>query len=96
MLNEKKPFNIRVELDPAPIRHIAVQCPFCQKWFYGYDIVHPGHELTYDYQIGYATFECPLCNKEFGSGTEYNDEQIERSSHPEIYDGVLTKKTIWE
>ena len=29
-------------------------------------------------------------------GETTNDEHIEMSSHPEVYDGVLTKKTVWE
>lgn len=67
----KKLFNVRVELETPPIRYIDVQRPFCKEWFYGYDIVHPGHDLIYEYQIPYAIFKCPLCNKEFGAGTEY-------------------------
>jgi transposase-like protein len=96
MFRDKKPFNLRVELDPAPIRHIAVQCPRCQKWFYGHEIAAEGCSLMYDYQIEFTTFTCPLCHEDFGYGTEYSNDHIERSSHPEIYDGVLTKKTVWE
>ena len=95
-MSHQKSFNVRVEFDPAPVRHIAVQCPFCHNWFYGYDIVQQGQNLTYDYQIRYATFECPLCNKEFGSGTEHNDVQLTETSHPAVYEGCLTKKTTWE
>ena len=32
-------FNVRVEYESTPIRHIAVQCPKCGKWFKGWDIV---------------------------------------------------------
>ena len=31
-------FNVRVEYEPLPIRHIAVQCPNCKKWFRGWEI----------------------------------------------------------
>ena len=27
--------NIRIVYEPTTIRHIAVQCPFCEKWFNG-------------------------------------------------------------
>ena len=30
--------NVRVEYESTPIRHIAVQCPYCSKWFNGRDI----------------------------------------------------------
>lgn len=30
---------IRVEYEPIPIRHIAVQCDNCFKWFDGREIV---------------------------------------------------------
>ena len=30
--------NVRIMYDPAPIRHIAVQCPDCERWFNGRDI----------------------------------------------------------
>lgn len=31
-------FNVRVEYEPLPIRHIAVQCPECKNWFHGMDM----------------------------------------------------------
>ena len=94
MFNDNKPYKVRVEFDPTPIRHIAVQCPICEKWFYGYDITDD--ELTYDYQIGFAHYRCPLCEKYFGYGTDYNNEQIEESSHPEVYRDCLHKQVKWE
>ena len=94
MFRDNKPYKVRVEFDPAPVRHIAVQCPFCEKWFYGYDITDD--ELTYDYQIGRAQYRCPLCEKDFGNGTDYDKEQIEESYHTKVYDGCLNKKVKWE
>ena len=88
--------NIRVEYDPTPIRHIAVQCPCCDKWFYGEDIVDGGFDyLKYDYQIYFATFTCPVCGKEFGGNQNATKVHIEESSYPEVYDGCLTRKEIW-
>lgn len=91
----KKPFNMRVEYDSAPVRHCAVQCPECEKWFYGYDVIEDG-SLTYDYELGSATFRCPLCNTRFGCGTEYDDEKIAEVSHPKVYEGCLEKIVSWE
>jgi hypothetical protein len=31
-------FKVRIEYDRIPIRHVAVQCPACEKWFHGNDI----------------------------------------------------------
>jgi len=56
---------IRLELDAASIRHLAVQCPDCENWFHGRDITHD--ELSYEYDIFFAQFECPVCGKIFGS-----------------------------
>ena len=100
--------NVRVEYEPTPIRHIAVQCPHCQRWFKGYDITN--NDLNYDYQLNFATFNCPICKKSFGYNSdrlfkfhntmsEYQDKiKIEESSFPEVYDGCLEKKEqiTWE
>ena len=90
--------NIRVEYDPTPIRHIAVQCPDCKKWFYGRDIINGDwlRDLTYDYQINFATFTCPVCGKEFGGLQNVDKPKIEEVSYPEVYEGCLTRKEIWE
>lgn len=96
-MNKKKPFNMRVEYDIMPVRHCAVQCPGCEKWFYGYDVIEEGR-LSYDYELSNATFQCPSCNTRFGFGTEYRDEKITESSYPEIYKDCLKKKVSvsWE
>lgn len=91
-------FNMRVELDPAPVRHIAVECPKCKCWFHGYDIVKDSEKLIYNYDLHFAEFVCPLCDTEFGYSTEYNNEEIEESAYPEIYENCFEKevKTTWE
>lgn len=91
-------FNVKVEYDPAPIRHIAVQCPDCKKWFYGWDIIddYRSADLRYDYQISFATFICPVCGKEFGGIHNADKPKIEEVSYPEVYEGCLTRKEIWE
>lgn len=91
--------NVRVEYDPTPIRHIAVQCPHCNKWFNGRDIVDGDwmDNLMYSYQIHFAKFTCPVCGLKFGGMCKEGDgADIEEASYPEIYDGCLEKKTVWE
>ena len=95
-------FNVRVEYERTPIRHIAVQCPKCKKWFYGSDITED--DLTYSYQIDIATFHCPVCKTEFGYNLDNNwnplkekDKSfIEEVSYPDVYQDCLTQKIIWE
>lgn len=86
-------FNVRVEYDPAPIRHIAVQCPECKKWFRGREISKDF--FRYDYEINFMEFNCPICGEKFG-GIGYENPIIEEVGHPEIYDGCLERKEIWE
>lgn len=92
-------FNVRVEYENTPIRHIAVQCPKCDNWFRGWDIVK-GEEafdvLRYAHDINWVEFECPVCGEEF-DGLQYNDQvNIEEVEYPEVYDGCLKRKEAWE
>lgn len=89
--------NVRVEYEATPIRHIAVQCPKCERWFYGEDIIKGNfYDLRFSYQIHFATFKCPICGAEFGGIEDKNKVHIEESSYPEVYDKCLTRKEIWE
>ena len=82
---------IRVEYDPAPIRHIAVQCPECKNWFRGYDITKD--KLSYEHQIYFAQFDCPICGKFFNG----NDRlEIEETDYPDVYKDCLERKEVWE
>lgn len=91
-------FNVRVEYESTPIRHIAVQCPNCNKWFHGWDIVKEEgafEVLRYKHDIGFTEFECPICGEEFG-GWQHNDKpNITEVSHPEVYEGCLERKEVW-
>lgn len=92
-------FNVRVEYESTPIRHIAVQCPKCEKWFHGRDIVkgeRPLDALRYDYQINWAEFQCPVCGNEFGGLNRNDKANIKEVDHPTIYEGCLEKKESWE
>ena len=81
-------FNVRVEYESTPIRHIAVQCPSCENWFYGNDITNDN--LWYGYEIGFAKFTCPVCGEEFSG--KHSEEEV---SYPAVYDECLTKKEVW-
>lgn len=86
-------FNVRVEYELAPIRHIAVQCPYCHSWYRGYDITDD--HLAYGYQVSLATFLCPKCDKEFGFKTESVMGNAVEMEYPEIYEDVLEKQVQW-
>lgn len=91
--------NVRVVYEPTPIRHIAVQCPHCGKWFSGLDALVgvPSKDLRYDHDIKYADFECPVCNKEFGNivnGADVNIKEVYTAD--ECYKDCLKQKVIWE
>lgn len=82
---------VRVDYDPTPIRHIAVQCPYCGKWFDGREIIAGNWDVSYEYHLHHVSFECPLCGQYFG--TEEGDEiDVEEVSYPDVYKGVLRKK----
>ena len=88
--------NVRVEFESTPIRHIAVQCPGCENWFDGRNITENG--LSYDYQIYSAQFVCPVCGETFGadSYSNYANVHIKECGYPEVYEGCLQKKEVWE
>lgn len=91
--------NVRVEYEPTPIRHIAVQCSYCGKWFSGWDVVDskdPLYDLRDSDDIAFAEFTCPVCGKGFG-GVQNNDAPlIEKvGSAEECYKDCLKKKEVW-
>lgn len=93
--------NYRVEYECTPVRHIAVQCPECKRWYHGRDITHD--DLDYDYQIEFAEFECPVCYTKFSCFNYHRENTLVLSSHieecgdaEEVYEGCLTKKEVWK
>ena len=93
--------NFRIEYGSAPIRHIAVQCPHCGRWFHGSDITE--NSLLYDYEIKMAEFKCPVCDTKFSCYNSHNyDVEVcdahaaECWSAEEVYAGCLTRKEVWE
>lgn len=89
-------FNVKVEYDIMPIRHIAVECPKCGKWFYGREITKD--DLIEHTDILNAVFQCPLCNEEFGDKYwgKVDIPVIEESDYPGLYDGCLKRRETWE
>lgn len=86
-------FNVRVEYESAPIRHIAVQCPGCKKWFRGCDITED--VLQNDCDVDFAVFECPVCGRAFGGIQHADKPNIEEVGYPDIYEGCLKRKEVW-
>ena len=88
---------IRVEYDASPIRHIAAQCPKCEKWFNAREITND--KLNFDYEIRFAQFVCPICGKVFG-GDEFRDfanVQIEEcDTYEAVYKDCLRRREVWE
>lgn len=78
-------FNVRVEYDCAPIRHIAVQCPRCQRWFDGYSLTRDS--LIFEYQLNVAKFNCPKCGEEFGGCLD--EPNVKEVSCQEVYEGCV-------
>lgn len=87
-------FNVRVEYESKPVRHIAVQCPECRKWFHGFDITDKS--ISDEYDIYLAEFCCPICGKVFGEFDHRDHATIEEVGYPDVYKDCLKKKEVWE
>lgn len=91
--------NVRVVYESTPIRHIAVQCPHCGKWFSGYDVFVGDalRDLCYDDDIDFADFKCPVCEKGFGNIVHGEKVEIkEVGDADECYKDCLRQKVTWE
>lgn len=88
--------NVRIEYEPTTIRHIAVQCPKCGKWFKGKDLTKD--RLYYEHDINYAQFECPSCGNNFTAYREFMSMEVsvEEVDYPNVYKDCLQKKEVWE
>ena len=91
-LVDTKKVNMKVEYEATPIRHLAVQCPDCDFWFFGSDIIKGGCE--FEFQLIGARCKCPKCGSEFKVDKESNIE--ESDEFPEFYQKCLRKKVTWE
>lgn len=88
---EDKKVRIKVEFDPTPIRHLAIQCPSCKNWFVGCDIIK--NDCVYEYQLTESECECPKCGDKFIIDCE---SDIENGDFPEFYDKCLKQIVTWE
>ena len=94
--------NFRVEYDSIPIRHLAVECPGCNKWFVANEIVKD-EIIRYEHEIEFARFECPICHKQFSvydpeqnAYRSLNKANIEKVEYPVIYFGCGKTVETWE
>lgn len=85
--------NFRVEYEELPIRHASVECPHCGKWFRAEDIAN--RYIICEPDIRYATYCCPVCDKMFTCSVD-GEACIEEVPYPDVYEGCLTKKEVWE
>ena len=83
---------VRVESESTPIRHLSVQCPKCEKWFYGRSIAD--RCIIDETDCYFAEFACPLCCTEFNANN--SKPEIKEVSYPEVYKDCLEKKEVWE
>ena len=84
--------NIKVEYESTPIRHLAVQCPKCNNWFKGFDIIKD--DCRYEHELLGSECECPKCGNKFR--IDYKSHVEESGDFPEFYDKCLRQKTTWE
>lgn len=84
--------NIKVEYESTPIRHLAVQCPKCNNWFKGFDIIKDN--CRYEHELLGSECECPKCGNKFR--IDYKSHVEESGDFPEFYDKCLRQKTTWE
>lgn len=91
-------FNVKVEYDRVPIRHIAVQCPYCGKWFRAFDVLIGPNKLEYNSDVRQASFKCPVCSIVFGKVNLSTETAniIECTCAEDVYKDCLTKKVTWE
>lgn len=88
--------NVRIEYDAVPIRHIAVQCPRCGRWYAGRDITE--QKLNFSNELYHAQFICPVCGHVFGANEcqGYSNVKItECVGHEEVYKDCLHRKEVW-
>jgi ribosomal protein S27E len=88
---EEKKVKIKVNFDPTPIRHLAVQCPDCENWFHGADIYK--EHCSFKYDIFWNKCKCPKCGNEFKVAA---DSDLDEARFPEFYKECLQKKEVWE
>lgn len=85
--------NIKAEFEVSPIRHLAIQCPKCDTWFKGTDILV--EDAHYEYDLMNAECHCPKCGYEFE--INYQKSNVDEDERfPAFYDKCAKRKTTWE
>lgn len=92
MNNNVRNVAIKANFDPAPIRHLAIQCPECNNWFIGNDILE--NTIYYAYEISGSSCLCPKCNTSFI--ISINSDIDEEADFPEFYRKCLKRKITWK
>lgn len=91
---DSKRIIFKVEFEPRPIRHAAVMCPTCKRWYYVNDIKIGDNRIVDELDLNYAEYKCPVCSTIF-SLEEYNADYID-ADYPEDFSECLERKVIWE
>ena len=105
----KNVVNVRVEYESTPVRHLAIQCPHCQRWFHASDVTPEGVWIRFDYEIETTTYHCPVCEEDFGFSSPYSShfnlgygtpDKVkfniqELGTSEEVYKDCVTKKVEW-
>lgn len=90
-------YKIRVDYEITPIRHLVVQCPYCENWFDAHEIIEDSRKYPrWEHQIDKAEYYCPKCNCGFGENYEICEPEEVPIPDEGIHHGVLRKKVVWE
>ena len=87
--------NVRVEYEPKQIRHMAIQCPYCERWFaMGDALAHGAKYVGYDDEIEFTNYHCPVCDRDFNRdfGRKFH---VTECSYPDVYNGIMHKHVMW-
>lgn len=94
--------NVRVEYEVTPIRHVAVQCPYCHKWFHGNEI--SDKPILDNIDLEFAVFTCPICGATFSAHNKNSNPwthpkqslHITETAYPEVYKDCWERHTEWK
>lgn len=87
--------NMRIEYELTPIRHMAIQCPFCHNWFHGSDCTDSW--IEFGYQLQYTVFTCPMCEEVMNpENVKAIFDITEPGGADEVYKGCKVSRTTWE
>ena len=90
--SKEESVKVKFETESTPLRHLAIQCPYCKNWFQGDDIT--SERIHYVEHLPYSDCYCPICQESFSidpySTLEESDE------FPKFYEQCMHKKTTWE